>query len=344
MRRERIARTLAGLVLASLLAGCYDSDSYEPTTGNLEKILTLQSVSGAATLPADGFSRLTLEARLLGDPALDRRTVLFRTSRGTLDGGTANGDAMAVEADATGRARIDLVSSQAVGTAVVTASPMSAPGVAASLEIGFVPLDPDGVIRFVAAPTRAPADGATLSTFTVEVSPEIAPADRTVTFTTSSGELAPGGQTTATVPVDAANRASVDLVSASTVGSARVTATVAGVSRSAEVTFERALPDVITVSADSLAVPAAADSQVTITAGLHRDVGTVTDGTVVTFRAVDSAGAPVGTFGNVTLSSGGTATAVFRPGSAPPGFVTVIVGAEGTSVTGTLQIELTPPS
>ena len=122
---------------------------------------------------------------------------------------------------------------------------------------------------------------------------------------------------------------------------ARVMATVQGVSRTADIAFERAPPDVITVSANSLSVAAGPDAQVTITATLHREVGDVTDGTVVTFRAVDAAGDPVGTFGNVTLSEGGTATADFRPGGAAPGFVTVIVGAEGTSVTGSLRIELT---
>lgn len=344
-RPPRPAPALAALALAGLcLAGCYDGDRHTPTESNLRDVITLQSVSGATSLPADGFSRLRIEARLLGDPALDRRTVLFATSLGTLEGGSAEGDAMAVVADDTGRARIDLVAGQTLGTAVVTAAPKAAPGITASLEIAFVPPDPDGVVRFVAAPARAPADGATLTTFTVEVSPELPAGDRTVSFSTTAGTFAPQGATTAAAPVEADARASVDLQSPVTLTSARVTATVEGVTRSTTVHFERAPPDAISVAADPLSVPAAADSEVTVTATLHRDLGSVTDGTIVTFRAVDDAGDPVGTFANVTLSSGGTATAVFQPRTTTPGFVTVIVGAEGTSVTGSVRIELTADS
>jgi hypothetical protein len=340
--RFRARRTALGLVLAFAggVAGCYDSGSYTPTESNLEKILTLRSVSGATSLPADGFSRLALEARLLGDPALANRTVVFRTSRGSLDGGTAAADgSQSVAADAEGIARITLISDATPGSAVVTASPMSAPGIAVTLAIDFVPADPDEVIRFVVAPARAPADGATRSTFTVEVSPDLPAASRAVTFTSAAGlPLSPASP----VPVGADGRASVDLTSATEIGSDRVTATVQGVSRSAEIELERAPPDVITVSADMLAVPAAPDSRVMVTATLRRDVGDVTDGTVVTFSAVDDTGASVGSFGNVTLSQGGTATATFLPGAAAPGFVTIFVGAEGTPVTGSLRIELTP--
>lgn len=351
MRPEPSRAPLAALALAALglggglagsLAGCYDSGSYTPTQSNLEKVITLRSVSGATTLPADGFSRLGIEARLLGDPALANRTVVFRTSRGSLDGGAPAADgSQTVAADADGIARIELISGPAPGAAVVTASPMSAPGIAVTLQVDFLPADPDEVIRFVVAPARAPADGATRSTFTVQVSPDLPPASRTVTFTSAAGlTLSPASP----VPVDADGRASVDLTSATEIGSDRVTATVQGVSRSVGIDFERAPPDVITVAADMLAVPAAPDSQVMITATLHRDVGDVTDGTVVTFSAVDDTGASVGSFGNVTLAQGGTATATFRPGAAAPGFVTIFVGAEGTSVTGSLRIELTPAS
>ncbi len=337
-----LAAALGGVALV-LAGGCYDSGDYSPTAVNVDAILTLSSVTGATSLPADGFSRLRLEARLLGAPAADRRTVLFRVNGpGTLQGGVADGNDRAVEADANGRASIDFVAGQTPGTAVVTATPKAAAGVTVSLPLTLLPPDPNEVVRFVAAPGRAPADGATLTPFTVEVSPTL-PAGSTVQFAASASGFGSAAAPTLSVPVDAGRRASADLKSPATISTARVTATVQGVTRAAEITFERALPGAITVAADRLTAPAALDTELTITATLHRDVGSVTDDTAVTFRAEDDAGAAVGLFGNVTRSSGGTATATFRPRSETPGFVTVTVGTEGTSVTGSLRIELTAP-
>lgn len=339
------ALPVLALCLGLAAAGCYDAEDHSPTDALVDAILTLVSPSGQTSLPADGFSRLELEARLHGDPAFARRTVLFHTTEGTLEGGTPDGDAMAVEADGAGRARITLVSSQQIATAVVTATPKEAPGVTVTLAIDFVPPNPGETIRFVAAPAEAPADGATLTTFTVEISPNL-PADRrTVAFaTTSAAGFAPGGQASVSVPVDAGNRASADLVSPGEIGSARVTATVENVTQEARVRFVRALPDDVVVTADPPAVAATLDATVAVTATLLRDVGMVTPGTVVTFRAEDDSGAPVGTFTNVTRSGDdGTATATFQPRSTTAGFVTVIAGVEGSSVTGSVRVELTAP-
>ncbi len=346
--RPAPAAVAAGLV-ASLLAaagGCYHKGDYTPSEPLVSSILTLTSVDGETSLPADGFSRLDLEARLLGNPSFDQRTVLFRTTSGTLEGGSAAADAMAVEADGTGRARITLVSSTQVGTAVVTATPKAAPGVTASLSIDFVAPTGSDVLRFVEAPGEAPADGATLTTFTVEVSAALPAAQRTVTFTTTSAAgFAPSGQASVSEPVNAGNRASADLVSPAAIGTARVTAQVAGVAQQAEISFVRALPDDIVVAADPTSAPAATDTQITITATLLRDVGGVTPGTVVSFRAEDEAGKTVGLFTNVTRSAAdGTATAVFEPRTTTPGFVTVTVGVEGSAAVGTVRIELTAPS
>lgn len=335
---------VAGLAWIVLQGGsCYDSDDYSPTESNVEAIIALSSVSGATMVPADGFSRLRLEARLLGAPAPDRRTVLFHVNGpGTLEGGAADGENMAVEADASGRAPIDFVAGQTTGTAVVTATPKASPGVTVSLQLTLVRAEADGVVRFVVAPARAPADGATRTTFTVEVAADVPPST-TVTFATTVSSFAPQNATSIEVPLEDGDRASADLISPATITAGRVTATVQGVTRSAQIAFDRALPDAITVTADNLRVPAALDTQVMVTATLRRDVGSVTDGTVVTFRAEDDAGDPVGLFGNVTVSEGGTATATFLPDTTTPGFVTIVVGAEGTAVTGTLRIELTAP-
>jgi hypothetical protein len=347
MRRRSLLLAPAALAVALALGagGCYHQGDYSPTASLVDSIIALVSVDGRTSLPADGFSRLRLEARLLGEPAFADRTVLFRTTAGTLEGGTADGDAMAVEADGAGRARIDLVSVQQALTAVVTATPKGAPGATASLEIAFTAATPGDVIHFVAAPATAPADGATLTTFTVEISAALPASQRSVTFTTTSAAgFAPGGATSVSVGADGSNRASADLKSPAAIGSARVAATVNQVTQEVGVSFTRALPEDIVVSADPVAVAATPDASVAITATLLRDVGAVTPGTVVTFRAEDDAGAAVGSFVNATRSGAdGSATATFQPRSTTPGFVTVIVGVDGSGVTGSVRIELTAP-
>lgn len=338
--RSRVLAALLVLGPGSLLGGCYDKSDHSPTEQNLDDVITLSSVGGATALPADGFSRLQLEARLLGSPALDRRIVVFSTTNGTLDGGQpVNGCAgcQQVEADAAGRARIDLVSSQRIGSAVVTASPQSAPGIAVRMTIDFVAAQPDATIQFVRAPERAPADGATLTTYTVQVSPSIPQASRTVTFTTTAGAFAPSGATNVQVPVDGGNRASADLKSPAQIGTGRVQATVNGVTREVSVSFERALPNAIVVTANPDTVPAAADSKITVTATLLRDIGNVSDGTLVTFSA------PVGRFTNVTRTTNGVATADYHPGAVTPGLVRIVAGAQDTNVTGSVEVELTAP-
>jgi len=346
MRFRGFTLLLAACLLAPL-AACYDKSDYSPTASNADKIVVLTAANGATSLPADGFSRLRLEALLVGEPAFDKRTVVFSTSNGTLDGGTPGENCSGcrkVAADASGRAVIDLVSSQRMGTAVVTASPEGAPGVTASLAIRFGPAQPDDTLQFVTAPDRAPADGASLSTFTVGISPALPPGARNVTFQTTAGTFAPAGAASVQVAADAGGLASADLVSPRQITTARVTATVNGVSRETSIRFERALPNVITAAVDNPIAQAAASTKIHVTATLLRNVGTVTDGTVVTFRAAREDGTAVGLFTNVTTTMNGMASADFLPNTTTPGTVTITVGAQDTGVTGSVQVVLTAGS
>lgn len=341
------ARRFVALAVSVALAGAcgYDKSDYSPTAPNLTDVLSIAAV-GASTLPADGFSRLRIEARFGGAPALDRRGVIFSTSNGTLDGGEAVANCAAcrkVVADETGVATIDLVSSQRVGSAQVSAASEHSPGIVANLIVAFVAASPDDTIRFVTAPTRAPADGATLSSFVAEVSPSVPAAQRMVTFaTTSASGFAPTGNTMLpNVPVDGGNRAAADLKSASTIGPVRVSATVNGVTRAATIEMERALPNAVTVLVDEPVAPAAADTKIRVTATLRRDVGTVTDGTTATFSATRAGGATVGIFSNIDVSAAGVITADFLPQTTEPGTITITVTAQGNSARGTVQVVLT---
>jgi len=147
-----LACTLAA-GLAAVVAGCYDRNDFSPSEPLLRSILSLESESGAASLPADGVSRLHLVVRVSTDTGLDRRAVLVTTSEGTLLGGTPEGEAQRLDPDAGGRARVDLVSPTRPGAAEVTARLAAEPGIAASLTVDFGPSLPDA-LRLRASPSR----------------------------------------------------------------------------------------------------------------------------------------------------------------------------------------------
>lgn len=285
MRRRADLAALFVAAAAVAAAGCYDGDDFSPTEPLLRSILTLGSESGATEVPADGFSRLRLVARVSSDTALGRRAVLFSTTGGRLAGGTPEGDAVRVEPDGGGRAVVDLVSASDAGTAVVTARLAEEPGIAASLAVEFTPADPASILRFVVAPASAPADGATVTALTVELSPQLPSEARQVVFRTTAGGFAPGGGSETTVLADAGSRATTDLVSAATVGPARVQATAAGVTREVVVEMVPALPETVDLTASPPSLTAGVDAVVELTATLRRTVGRVGAGTEVVFSA-----------------------------------------------------------
>lgn len=354
LRAPKLVLPLALAMLAGTLlvaSRCYDSSSYQPTAPGVLGALSLATESGATSLPADGISRLRLVAEVTPASAPDRRTIAFTASRGTLIGGVAgtgaNAGAQLVDADGTGRAVIELQSSQQVETSEVTAAVEQVAGLTRRLQIAFVAADPNDTLRFVASPARAPADGATLSTFRVQVSPAL-PAGTMVSFAATAGTFAPENAAAVTRPVDGGNTAAADLVSPATLGTGRVTATANNVTREATVQFDRALPDVITISTQGkFQVKADNADTATVVGTFLRDVGQVSEGTVATFRATDASGQSVGSFHEVGTVSGPTgrqATATFLAGNtAYRGRVTLTVGALGTAVTGAAEIEIVDP-
>ncbi len=345
---RRRARALAACALAALalFAGrCYEKKDYGPTAPPSLDALTLTTANQQTSLPADGVSRLRIIARISPDADADKRTVLFSTTGGTLVG-TANATAQVpVAADSTGTASIELRSAQQVGSAVVTAQVQNATGVSRQITISFTAADPEAIIQLVAAPGRAPADGATTSTFTVQISPSLTIGSQ-VTFNATAGTWTPEGQANVTRTADGSYRASADLKSPTTISSGRVTVTVNNVSQQATINFERALPDIITVSSNgTFQVKPSVSSGVTIVATFLRNIGNVTPGTVATFRAFTADGAAIGFFRDIsTVGNDGIARATFLVGETTyRGAVTIIVGAQGSSVTGTTGLTVVDP-
>lgn len=341
-------QALAACALAALLlfAGrCYEKKDYSPTAPPTLDALTLTTANQQTSLPADGVSRLRIVARISPDADADKRTVLFSTTGGTLVGTVNATGQVPVAADGTGTASIELRSPQQVGSAVVTAQVQNAAQVSRQITIAFTSADPNEIIQLIAAPSRAPADGATTSTFTVQISPSL-PIGSQVAFHATAGTWTPEGQANATRTADGSYRASADLKSPTTISSGRVTVTVSNVSQQATINFERALPDIITVSSNGqFQVKPSTSTGVTIVGTFLRNIGTVTAGTVATFRAVTSDGWAIGFFRDITtVGNDGTARATFLVGDTTyRGPVTITVGAQGSSVTGTTGLTVVDP-
>ncbi|HEV7669766.1 MAG TPA: hypothetical protein VGS22_14685 [Thermoanaerobaculia bacterium] len=345
LRLARLFFLVLALVALGSASGCYKQSDFEPPAV-VEESLTL-GVVGSTSIPADGVSRLRLVAQIDPRADLNKRTVIFSATAGTLVGGnpSAQTGEREVAADATGQATIELQSAQQVGSAVVVARVKEVPGLSRSVAVGFIPADVNGVIRFVQSPGSAPADGASKSVFTVEVSSAL-PLGTQVTFATSGGLFAPENAATATRSIDGSFRATVELVSPGAIGTGIVTATANQVTRQTQISFVRALPDLILVSTGGkVTAKAGLDDPVTVTASFQRNIGQVTPGTAAVFTATDSSGREIGIFRDLsTVNASGSASATFLAGTTTfRGPVTIAVSVQGGTVRGFATIQIIDP-
>jgi hypothetical protein len=339
---------IALVILLVATGSCYKESNYSPTAPQVAGALTLAIVGGSSSIPADGLSQVTLVATIAANADADKRVITFTTSSGSFVG-AAGVTTVDVTAGSDGRALAILQSSQRVGPAIVSAVVKGTPTVSAQLQINFTAPSPDDVLRFVSPPTSAPADGQTVTLFTVAVSPAVSTG--TVTFASTAGTFP-----ATPVPIGIDHTATAGLTSPKTIGAASVSATLAtsgstgnGFSRQTPFRFDVALPDVITVVVDSLTVMPG--GMVHVTAHFTRQVGQVSANIVAVFSATDAKGAPVGGFVNVTVvqpaasGSDSTATADFLPGAnAAPGPITIFAGTDPASVTGSTSITVVKPA
>jgi adhesin/invasin len=196
--------------------------------------------------------------------------------------------------------------------------------------IEFTPVTPSNIITVSNDPASAPADGATSIIVSAKVAAGLPAARRSVTFRTTLGLLLP----TSIVEADGSNVARVSLVS-SIAGTARITATVDGVSAETNAEFTPALPDRIVVAPD--AVQLKSDGSTTIRVTLLRSPGNVSSRLVVSYSATTSTGASIGSFSRITLAEGSQSTAMFNVNTTSyVGPVTIRAsvdgGASGTAV------------
>lgn len=329
------------LFLLLLVVGCYDPDEYTLTDAKMEEYLKIEIQD--ISLPADGFSRILITAVISRGADPDRRTVIFSTSDGTLIGGTKGTNGNEVIADGTGRAEIELQSAAVLGTARLNVRVKDITGLTRDTTIRFAQVNRDTILHFLSptADTTAVADGATFTRFTVEVSPFIPKDQRKVIFTAVGATLAPNTSTTAEIPVDASNLASVDVRSPNRVGSGRLIAAIAGVTQEAAINFDQADPSTILVYADKFAIKSGPEHESMITAKLIRTAGIVSVGTPVEFIA-DTNGTRFGIFrAQLPTNDQGIATAIFSAGNTSyRGPVTIKARLLNNQVSGITSIEI----
>jgi adhesin/invasin len=286
---------------------------------------------GRAAIPADGFSTSVVTVTLKKAGTVAQRAVKFETSAGFLvAAGLTAARTVTVTADGTGRAQVELQSEKTVGTARVR---ITAFDVSTEFGVDFTVVNPASIITMAADPPSAPADGATPIIVSATIAASLPATRRTVTFRTTLGQLLP----IATVDADGSNVARVSLVSTVT-GVARVTATVDGVSAETTAQFTPALPDRLIVAPDAVTLKSGANTTIRVT--LIRTTGSVSPRLEVTYSAVTSTGAPVGSFSRVSLADSAVSTAIFNVDTTTyVGPVTITASVPGAaSGTATLQI------
>lgn len=310
--------------------------------------VTLSTVGGVTSLPADGLSKVEIEGRIAPEDANRGRKVNFTTTAGTLLASTSSGESIDVTPDGGGLATALLQSSTEVGTVLVTAQMKEGEdlvGGAAQLRLEFVQPDAANIIRFVEIISSAPADGATASRFTVRISSSIDANERTVTFRTTAGSFSatPPATTIDTAMAGADGLASILLYSPVKSTQARISAEVSGFEAHADIDFVPALTERIFVTIDKFTLKQNESAVVKVT--LDRRVGFPSEGTVVEPVALDVNDVKFGVFtGDRRSDASGNVTLEFHPGGGgTPGRARVRVTAEGSSAIGEIEFELAPP-
>lgn len=337
--------TILPLVLL-VAAGCYHERDYSPTAPS-NTFLTVRTDPTTLSIPADGISRITIIASIssLADPS--SRTIDFDTTSGTFVGGTGtSATSRQVVATAAGQATIQLQSSATADTAVVTVHADAAPSQLATLRISFIPPPSQSQLTFTAAPSSAPADGASISTFAINVpnAATLPPAARAVAFETTAGGFLPDGSAKTTVAVDDTGGARVFLRSPATSVTGRVRASINNAIADAFITFAVAAPDSLQVTSDKFALKPTFDDVATLTVQLRRQTGTPTAGQALILSAKDSQGNAIGTFSAPTIlsDSNGQATSKYNAGgSTYKGPITIT--ATAGNVSGSTVIQLASP-
>jgi hypothetical protein len=331
------------LLLASGSAACHNPNAYVLSPDSVDQFLAF--AASAPSLPADGVSRITLTASIDPNATSSNRTIKFSTSAGTLiAAGQKSTTDLDVVVDGSGKALVELQSTNVVLTCRVSARIKD---LVRTVNVLFTAPNADDVLILAVAPPTLPADGFSRARITATVKLLSDPSQRIVTFKTSTGTLFSSQQPTNSgksvdVPTDSSGVAFVDLQSSSSVETAFVSATAAGVTRNVTVGFTPpAAGSIVTLAASAGSAPADGATLVQVTATIAAAIPT--GSRTVEFTATD------GTFVNggdgktakVTPDASNRAVIDLKAPSLPTSVrVTVTVNNVSASVTITFGVAL----
>lgn len=237
------------LLLGTILSAgnCFDPNERSPTSPAVQGALRVSLSS--SSIPADGTAILSVTAEI--DPRADaeNRVLVFQTTDGRfLEATTGPFRAVERSVDSFGKATATLRSSRTVQPVELTVTVKAKPSVFVRTIVQFTRAEPSDTISFVDLPSTALADMTTLTPITISVDESLPSDQRNVTFTTSRGTFASTGTGTASAIAGSDHRARVDLKSPLDPGTARITATVDGVTIEAALELVPAPPETILVS------------------------------------------------------------------------------------------------
>jgi hypothetical protein len=293
---------------------------------------TLDVFVSRASIEADGFSTTVITAILKRAAPSQQPVIKFETSAGTLIApGQPTGRAVALTADATGRAVVELQSDKTIGPVRVRVTALDLPY---EFTVTFTAVNPASIITMSVAPSSAPADGVTALLVSAAVAAGLPTGRRTVTFRTTIGQLTP-----LTADADGSNVARSSLVGTTT-GVARITATVDGITAETTAQFTPALPDRIFVAPDAVELKSGGSTTIRVT--LTRITGNVSPRLEVSYSAKTNTGASIGSFSRVTLAENSDGSATFNVGTTTYiGPVTITATVEGGAA-GTAPVQIVP--
>lgn len=341
---RKLLKAPAVLLALAALVGCFNESDFDLDSEQVATILFVATDSGRASIPADGYTTIALVATI--DANGSAAQIKFTTSEGTFQGAESSSPTtVTVAANSDGIARSVLISSRRVSDVVVRVESVANSQINRELELAFTEPVISNIIRFVGDNIVAVADGATLTTISVQVDPDIPAELRSVRFTTNRGMFAPAQSPGAVMP-NSMGVATVDLTSPDEIGPARITATVNGFSTESGVEFVTALPESLVISSSALTVAADGDAFVSLTITISRAIGTPTIGQFANIVATNSNGEVLDFIRDVTLSdANGQISAKFFPGNtAERGDVTVRAVVPGSTAAGETKVTIVEPS
>lgn len=340
--RFRTLPAVVTLLAVVALTACNDAfDDNDDPGGVARPRTTLDSLElSARRAVADGRSAITVTAHVTAHAGARDRWVKFYATGGDFAAGEARDSTLVVPLSSDGRAVATLIAPGKAG--LVTIQALAGETVETDT-IRFESPAPARLLGISTSRESAVADSAELVAVRVRVPPDTGKATRYVTFTTSAGTFAldsagrpaPSASTRVVLPVAADSTATALLRAPRTPGLALVQAAIEGSVLLDTVTFTRALPEFLAVTADRFTVRATdttsattSEDSATIIAYLRRSQGLVSPGTSVQFTWRDTTGRRLGRLDVPTLSNDSAIVRVrYSPGRTDYRGVVWIVGS-----------------